>query len=153
MSRLYEKKHFTYRGKSYGYGTVVKLKPEVYQELVHISNCDGVLEFYEGLSNGICKFRVVTYDISKKSSIHLKEPLENAIEYIVEPVEIVPQPTWQNALENYARTPKGTRPDVTQGVIIYIVFLLLTAIFKDRVGLWIIETILFVIYLINAYRD
>ena len=87
----------------------MKLKPEVYQGLVRISNCDGVLEFYEGLSNGICKFRVVTDDISKKSSIHLKEPLENAIEYIVEPVEIVPQPTWQNALENYARTPKGTR--------------------------------------------
>ena len=153
MSRLYEKKYFTYRGKNYGYGTIVKLKPEVYQGLVRISNCDGVLEFYEGLSNGICKFRVVTDEISKKSSIHLKMPLENTIEYIVEPVEIVPQPTWQNALENYSRTPKGTRPDVTQGVIIYIAVLLLTAIFNDRIGLWIIETILFFIYLINAYRD
>lgn len=153
MSRLYEKKYFTFRGKNYGYGTVVKLKKEAYQGRPRIESCDGVLEFYEGLSNGICKFRIVTDDIYKKSSMLLNEPLENSIECIVKPIEVIPQSAWQNALENYAKTPKGTRPDVTQGTIIYIVALVFTAIFKARIGLWILETILYIIYLINAYRD
>ena len=153
MARFYEKKHFTYRGKCYGYGTIVKLKPEVYEGLVRIGNCGGIMEFHKGQTNGHYEFRTITDDIYKKSCIYLKEPMENSIEYIVKPVEVVPQPAWQNALENYAKTPKGTRPDVTQGTVIYIAVLLLTALFKDRIGLWVLETILYIIYLINAYRD
>ena len=153
MPRFYEKKHFIYKGKYYGYGTVVKLKPEVYDGLVRIGKCGGIMEFHKGQTNGHYEFRIVTDDIYQRSCIFLKDPLENSIEYIVKPVEVVPQPAWQNALENYAKTPKGTRPDVTQGVVIYIAVLLLTAIFKDRIGLWILETIVFLVYLVNAYRD
>jgi hypothetical protein len=153
MSRSYEKKYFTYQGKYYGYGTVVKLKPEAYAGLVRIENCGGIMEFHKGYTNGNYQFRIVTDDIYQKSSIFLKDPLENSIGSIVKPVEVVPQSAWQNALENFSKTPQGTRPDVKQGTIIYIAVLLLTAIFKDRVGLWILETIVYVIYLINAYRD
>ena len=153
MSKSYEKKYFAYKGKYYGYGTVVKLKPQVYAGLVRIENCGGIMEFHKGYTNGNYQFRIVTDYIYHKSSIFLKDPLENSIESIVKPIEVIPQSALQNALENFAKTPKGTRPDVTQGTIIFIAVLLLTAIFKDRMGLWILETIFYIVYLINAYRD
>lgn len=153
MSRLYEKKYFFYQGNNYGYGTVVKLNPRVYQNIPRIKDCDGVMEFCEGLTNGSCKFRIMTNDIYKKGCIYLNAPLDNSIEFIIKPVEAILQPVWENALENYRKSDKYQRPDTTLCTLWYVAIVLVTTIFKDRIGLWIIETILYINYLINKYRD
>jgi hypothetical protein len=153
VAYIYEKNYFTYQGKHYGYGTVVKLKPAIYRGISKIENCDGVMEFYEGLTSGVIRFCAITNDIRKKAARDVIISPEDAIEYIITPVYVELQPVWKKALVNYYQTDKDHRPDTFLGTLWYIIIMIGGALFYDRVLIWIIATIIYIRYLVNRYRD
>jgi hypothetical protein len=153
MARIYEKNYFTYRGKNYGYGTVVKLKPEMYRGIPKIENCNGVMEFYEGLTSGVVRVRIVTDDIRKKGGMDIMVSPEDAIECIITPVYAELRPTWEKALENYHKTDKYHRPDTFLGTLLYIIIMIGGTLFYDRILIWVVATIVYLRYMINKYRD
>lgn len=153
MPKIYEQKYFSYQGKQYGYGTIVKLKSKIYRGITRIENCGGITEFCKGSTNGMYQFRIITNELHQKGGICIDTSLDDAIECIIKPVEVELQPVWENALENYRKMDKHQRPDTLLCTLWYIAAMLVTTIFKDRIGLWIIETFLYLRYLVNKYRD
>ena len=57
MSHNYEKNWFEYKGRHYGYGTIVKLKPEVYKGMPIATKLGGIFKFVKGKSRDNLLFK------------------------------------------------------------------------------------------------
>ena len=154
MAYNHTRNYFDFKGVRYGVGTIVKLKWEQYGCRRNIEKCNGMAEFIGGLDNGYIKFNgIVPGEEYDYCGIGWVAKPEDKIEDIIKPVYYENKPTWQIALENYNKTPKFCRPDIAPGTILYIAAVLVSAIFKGNVFLWIIETFFYIRYLIDMYRD
>ena len=152
MPRVYEKNYFTYKGVHYGYGTVVKFKPEVYKGLAGATKLKGVFEFYEGLTNGYLKFKSTDKEVSKAGMMGDWNP-NDVIECIIKPVYVELQPVWKKALENYSKATPEHKHLAFPGTAIYIIVMLVGTLFNDRWLIYIAATIIYFNYWVNQYRD
>ena len=153
MAYNHTRNYFYYKGKCYGVGTVVKIKPETYGSGREIERCNGVAKFVGGLDSGYLKFSGIVPPGDSYCGIAIMTNPEDRIEKIIEPVYYEYKSTWQVALDNYKKTPKNCRADIAPGTIFYIVAMVVGTIFKARVGIWILATIIYIRYLVNMYRD
>ena len=154
MAYNHTRNYFDFHGVRYGVGTIVKLKWEQYGCRRNIERCNGIAEFVGGMDSGYIKFNgIIPGEKYENCGIGWVAKPEDKIEEIIKPVYYDNKPTWQIALENYNNTPKLCRRDIAPGTILYIASILITVIFKDRIGLWLIETFLYLKYLVDIYRD
>ena len=153
MAYNHTRNYFDFKGIRYGVGTIVKLKPEEYGCGKNIERCNGVAEFIGGLDSGYIKFSGIIPPGTGYCGIGWVAKPEDKIEKIITPVYYHNKPTWQIAIENYEKTPQNMRADIAPGTILYIAAMIAGAIFKGKVLIWIMATIVYLRYLINIYRD
>jgi hypothetical protein len=155
MAYNYEKNWFEYKGRYYGYGTIVKLKPEVYKGIPAIENkCKGIVKFKEGVTNGYLTFSgVYTTDTLLRPGFRGFWDPNDIIEYIVEPVYVELQPVWKKAVENYNKAAPEHKHLAFTGTIWYIAIMVIGTLFNDRLFIYIIATIIYWKYWVNKYRD
>lgn len=149
------REYFTYRGVKYGIGTKVLLSDigckKHYISQLHRDKpleygftCDGCRNIFgwideRGRKYGCSDATIHDYDLE----IDIKE--------IVKPVyvELV---SWQKkAVENMVSS--DVYADIFGGVIIYIAVMLIGTIFYERFMIWATATVIFVVWLLNQYRD
>lgn len=154
MSYNYEKNWFEYQGRYYGYGTIVKLKPEVYRGIIRIEKREGKMIFVKGLTNGSMRF-VGAYnpDGWEKIGIYGIWNPNEIIEYIIKPVYVELRPVWEDALKNYKSATPEHKHLTFPGTLWYAIIMIGGAIFNARWIIWIIATIIYFSYWINKYRD
>jgi hypothetical protein len=153
VSYNHTRNYFDFYGVRYGVGTIVKLKPENYGCGRNIKRCNGIAKFVGGFEDGYIKFSGIVPAGSMYCGIGWIAKPEEKIEKILEPVYYENKPTWQIAMANYQKTPKDRRADIVPGTIFYITAMVVGAIFKGAILIWIIATILYLNYLIDIYRD
>lgn len=153
MAYNHTRNWFDFRGKRYGVGTIVKLKPEEYGCGRNIKRCNGIAKFIGGLDNGYINFSGIIPPGTGYCGIGWIATPEDKIEEIIEPVYYEDKPVWQTAMNNYSNTHPSARADIMPGTILYIVVMLVGAIFKGNWVIWIIATYFYVKYLIDLYRD
>lgn len=155
MAYNYEKNWFEYKGRYYGYGTVVKLKPEVYKGTAHVDRkCEGVVKFESGTTSGFMYFRGVDKQTGLACpGLHGSWNPNDIIEYIVEPVYVELQPVWKKAVENYSQAAPEHKHLAFPGTLWYIVIMIVGTLFYDRVLIWIMATIIYGSYWVNKYRN
>ena len=154
MNYNYEQNWFEYKGRYYGYGTIVKLKPEVYRGIIGVERRKGVMKFTEGLTNGNMRF-VGAYNLEgwSKTGISGVWNPNNIIEYIIDPVYVEPQPAWKQAIQNYKNAPSEHKHLAFPGTIVYIAVLVVGVLFHERILIWVMATIIYCGYWINKYRN
>lgn len=154
MGYTHKKNYFEFKGVQYGVGTIVKIKREPYGCHRNIEKCNGIAEFVGGTDDGYIKFRgIVPGEEYRYYGIGWVAKPEDKIEEIITPVYYEKVPAWKVALENYEKTPKYCRPDISPGTIIYIAVMLVGTIFKDNWIIWIMATFFYIRYLISIYMD
>ena len=154
MSYNHTKNYFDFKGKRYGVGTLVKIKPGgTYTSKREIERCNGIAMFKNGLESGRFYFSGVIPPGTVYCGLVVCGNLEDSIEEILDPVYYEYKPTWQIAKDNYKNTPKNRRADISPGTILYETAMLVGIIFNARIIIWIVATILYLRYLINIYRD
>ena len=153
MTYNHTKNYFDFKGIRYGVGTVVRIRPEPGKNNKEIKRCNGVAKFTEGLDSGYLMFSGVVPPGSNNCIIGIFDKPEDRIEEIIEPVLYDNKPTWQIAVDNYQKTPRYRRADISPGTILYVAVMLLGVIFNARIVIWIIATLCYAGYLINIYRD
>jgi hypothetical protein len=154
MSYNHTINYFEFKGKIYGVGTLVKIKPGgLYTSKHEIERCNGIARFKHGLDSGFLYFSGIVPLGAGYCGLVVYGNIEDSIEEILEPVCYEYKPTWQIAKENYQSTPKNRRADISPGTIIYVAVMLVGMIFNAWLGIWVVATILYLRYLINIYRD
>ena len=154
MGYNHTQNYFFYRDKMYGVGTVVKIKPGgKYTSQQELKRCNGIAKFEKGLSSGYFDFVGIMPPGSRRCGLVVCGNLDDRIEEIIEPVYYEYKPIWQVAMGNYQKTPKTCRADIAPGTIFYIAALLVGALFKGAIAIWIIATFFYIKYLVNIYRD
>ena len=151
MAYNYEKNWFEYKGRYYGYGTIVKFKPEVYEGAHKATKLGGIFEFYEGWTSGWLSFK--STDPTNFTGMGDTWNPNDVIEYIVKPVYVELQPVWKKAVENYSKAPSEHKHLAFTGTVWYVIIMVLGALFYDRVLIWIAATIIYFVYWVNKYRD
>ena len=147
------KGYFVYRGVAYGTGTKVRLKEHVHCPTYAYIVKNDIYVFYNGTQDGLYMFH---WNDTIERPKHIKDLQKNIyncdldIEEIVEPV----YPQWiswqQKAIQDISN--KKVCADVFGGVLTYIVIMCIGAIFKDRLAIWLISTVIFSWWLLNQYR-
>lgn len=153
MAYNHTRNYFDFRGVRYGVGTVVKIKWEPYGSRRQIERCGGVAKFVRGMDSGYLSFVGEPLEGCSPCNIAITTDPNDRIEEIITPVYYEYKPTWQVALDNYQNTHPARRPDIAPGTVLYIVAMLVGAIFKGNWIIWIIATCIYVKYLIDIYRD
>ena len=153
MSYNHIRNYFDFRGVRYGVGTIVKLKPEKYGCGRNIERCNGVARFIRGLDSGFIEFSGIIPRGTGYCGIGWVANPEDKIDHIISPVYYDNKPLWKIAMENRKKTPKYRRPDISPGTTLYVAAMLIGAIFKSSLNIWIIATIVYLKYLVNMYRD
>jgi hypothetical protein len=154
MAYVHTRNYFDFKGKRYGIGTIVKIKHGgMYTSKREIDRCNGIAEFKEGLDSGYLKFSGIIPPGTGYCGLLVYGNPEDSIEEIIEPVYYENKPTWKIAMDNYAKTPRSRRADIAPGTIFYIAAMLVGAIFKGAIAIWVIATFVYLKYLINIYRD
>lgn len=165
--KIHQVNYFIYKGVAYGAGTKVLFSDEVHKrfgwnarmpseaEKKYFMDTYEICEqqklklrtspqtFRRGLSDGHLYFNI------NSEYVMINNPNEDIAE-IVDPVyaEIV---NWQHqALDNMVN--KKVHPDIFNGILIYIIVMLVGCIFNARLIIWIVATIVFVTWLLNEYR-
>ena len=153
MTYNHTRNYFDFRGQRYGVGTIVKLKSEEYGCGRNIQRCHGIAKFVGGLESGYIKFSGIVPLGSEYCGIGWVANPEDKIEEILEPVFYDNKPIWEVAMNNYSKTPPARRADIAPGTILYIVAMLVGAIFNGRILIWIMATFFYLKYLVDIYRD
>lgn len=154
MAYNHTRNYFDFQGRRYGVGTVVKIKlGGKHTSQREVKRCNGVAKFIGGLDNGYLKFSGVVPPGTGFCGIAIFDNPENNIENIIEPVLYDNKPTWQIAMDNYSKTHPARRADIAPGTILYIAAMIVGAIFKGKVLIWIVATYLYLKYLVDIYRD
>lgn len=152
MAYNHEKNWFMYKGRYYGYGTIVKLKPEVYNGAIGPTKLGGVFEFCKGWTSGWIHFKSTNPKISKSSIGDVWNP-NDIIECIVKPVYVELEPVWKKALENYSSGKSEYQHLAFVGTFWYVVIMAVGTLFHARWIIYIVATIIYIRYWINQYRD
>ena len=148
-----KRNYFDFHGVRYGVGTVVKLKLDCNGNLREIERCGGIARFVGGFESGLLTFSGVEPVGYIPCNIGIRGNPDNKIEEIISPVYYEHKPSWQIALDNYQKTPKGCRRDIAPGTVLYIATMLVGSIFKGNFIIWIVATLIYMRYLINIYLD
>jgi len=154
--------YFIYKGVAYGIGTKVIFSNSVnpnMQIILRRKTKEEIKAMPHTFTNGSTTgyFNFSWYENGKDYSKYhcfsratIWNPDED-IKEIVYPV-YVKLVTWQEkALHNMI--DKTVSPDVFGGVLLYIVIMLIGAIFVDRLLIWLLATAIFIGWLLNQYRD
>ena len=167
MAEIYCRDYFIYKGVKYGEGTKVRMsdvfnakwkfmpreKEKYESEWSYQDHIDrqknkreAIYVFKSGFRHGLD----VEYDFfGNKANYPVTNPDEEIAE-IIEPVEYN-EISWQR--QAAADMVSGrVYADVSGGVFLYIVIMVIGAIFKDRWILWIVGTIIFIGWLLKQYR-
>ena len=152
MAYNHEKNWFEYKGRYYGYGTIVKFKSETYQGLSEPSKLGGIFEFCKGWTSGWIQFKSTKPEISKIGMGDIWDP-NDVIEYIVKPVYVELQPVWKKSVENYNKASPEHKHLAFSGTLWYIVVMAVVTLFYARWLIYVVATIVYVNYWINQYRD
>jgi hypothetical protein len=145
------KEYFIYKGVTYGIGTKILLSDIGCQKhYVSQKHKDKPFAFAFGYSGkyifGWTDERGWKYGRSDATIIDLEEDIKE----IVEPIYVELVPWQQQALNNMIN--KTVSPDVFGGIFLYIVAMIVGAIFVDRLLIWVFATVVFVVWLLNQYR-
>ena len=139
------KYYFEFKGVKYGIGTIVKVPSTL--ELRWRSR-DEIMEISRFSGNSCFEFTHKHGFINLyESSGHLSGKYENYIE-IVTPVyyQDSDPPKPQNIFLRTRSDTWDAHNDVCIGLIWYIAIMLIATIFKDRVSIWILVTIIYFIW-------
>lgn len=150
---MYKADYFIYKNVAYGIGTKVKFNANAKVDYYHRPySKTPVFEFVSGFDNGKKCFNYITSDNILRARVTMQtlNPLDDVIEEIVHPV-YVKLVSWQEkALDNMLNGMVS--PDVFGGVLLYIVAMIVGAIFKARLLIWFFATAVFIWWLLNQYR-
>ena len=167
--KIHQVNYFMYKGVAYGVGTKVLFSDKIHKKLGWNARTPSKSErqsqysmdtyelcernrlilrtspqtFQKGLSDGCLYFNIGLEYVA------IDNPDEDIAE-IVEPVyaELV---SWKKqAVDNIVN--KNVHPDIFNGVLMYIIIMLVGTIFNARFIIWIAATIIFVAWLLNEYR-
>ena len=150
---MYRTDYFIYKNVAYGVGTKVRFNNSVKVDYYHRPySKTPIFEFVTGFDNGEKRFKYVTSDNVCRANVMLQtnNSLDDAIKEIVKPVYVELVPWQKQALSNMVN--KTVSPDVFGGVLIYIVVMLVGALFISRLLIWVFATVVFIIWLLNQYR-
>lgn len=155
--------YFIYKGVAYGVGTKVLLSDTV-NPLIHTIPQRKTVEevkkmphtFKWGATNGYFNFD--WYEDGYNQSCHQYycysqvtiHNIDEDIKEIVEPVYVKLVPWQKKALDNMLNG--YVKPDIFGGVLLYIVSMVVGALFYSRLLIWVVATVIFVIWLLNQYR-
>lgn len=154
MAYNHTRNYFDFKGKRYGIGTIVKIRPGgMYTSLREIVRCGGIAKFEGGFESGYLNFSGIIPPGTGYCGLAVFGNPEDSIEAIIEPVYYENKPIWQIAAENYQKTPKSCRADISPGTILYVTAMLVGIIFKARIFIWILATFFYIRYLVDIYRD
>ena len=157
--------YFLYKGTAYGKGTKVllaeKTKPMISfplgseQNIEEIKNKPHIFNngFADGRYNFIwneCEGNKWDYKYHTRSQVFINDPDEE-IAKIIEPVYIKIVPWQEKSINNMISGELHS--DVFGGCLIYIVIMLVGAIFNARWMIWIFATIIFIIWLLNQFKS
>ena len=148
-----EKNYFIYKGVAYGIGTKVLFTEKLYQKYFFNKAKNKPHTFVAGWSNGEKRFQWQECQYWKDGEFscpHVTNPDEEIAE-IVEPVyvELIP---WQKQAFNNMASGK-VHADIFGGVLLYIITMVIGAIFNDRILIWVAATLIFICWLLNQYRN
>lgn len=148
------REYFIYKGVKYGIGTKVLLS-DVGCKRHYISqkHKDMPHTFGFGDTNGVSSFNWRhpnggRYGLSNATILDCY--LDEDIKEIVEPV-YVEFISWQKKAINNMMDGK-IHPDIFGGAVLYILVMVVGALFYARLTIWVIATITFIIWLLNQYR-
>ena len=144
--------YFIYKGVAYGVGTKILLS-EVGCKRHYISqkNKDKPHTFMFGSSEGWYVFNWVDerggkYGNSGATIYDLNEDIQEIIEPVY--VELV---SWQRkSLNNMIN--QNVSPDISGGIFLYIMTMVVGTLFVDRLLIWVFATIVFIVWVLNQYR-
>lgn len=153
MSYNHTRNYFDFKGVRYGVGTVVKIKLEPHGSRREIERCGGIAKFVKGFDSGYLKFSGIVPLGETYCGIAIISNPEDRIEKILEPVYYNNKDVLCIAIDNYRKTPKERRADISPGTIFYIAAMLVGTIFNARIGIWALSTLFYLKYLVNIYRD
>lgn len=153
-NEVYRKDYFIYKGVAYGVGTKVILNKSVHFRFYNTDQAKNKLyTFICSFSDGYNLFRSEGSNNPKEQWMNSQIRLENFdedIETIVQPVYAKLVPWQENAFNNMIN---GTvHPDIFGGVIIYVLIMIIGALFFARLIIWVFATIVFILWLLNQYR-
>ncbi len=154
MGYNHSKNWFEYNGKYYGSGTVVKIKPEIYQNLQSVKKCGGILKFVSGTTNGWMYFNN-TYGKESEHRAGIADFYrpKDIIEKIITPVYVELEPIWKTAANNYNRRDDKYNHLAFTGTTIYVFVMAFGTLFYARWLIYIVATIIYLIYWVNKYRN
>ena len=153
-SETYRTDYFVYKGVAYGVGTKVLLNESVHLRFYNTTRAkDRLYTFVCSSSNGYNLFRGEGSGDPKEQWLCGQIRLANYdedIKKVIYPVhtEIV---SWQKkALDNMVN--QTVCPDIFGGVLLYIIIMIVGALFFARLTIWIFATITFIVWLLNQYK-
>lgn len=145
--------YFIYKGVEYGIGTTVIFTDEVYQYVYNANARYQPHTFVAGSNTGWKGFSWQDDKIPRPkiycNNISTYNP-DKDIKEIVTPVYAQRISWQQQAIKNMA--DGKVYADVFGGALLYIVIMIVGAIFVDRWLIWIFSTVVFIIWLLNQYR-
>lgn len=144
--------YFIYKGVAYGKGTKVLFTEKVYNKPhFNIKHKDKPHTFIWGSKDGYLGFAWIHKGGPKygRSDVGVYNPDEEIAE-IVDPVYVEPISWKKQAMNNMLS--EDVHPPIFGGVLIYVVIMLVGAIFNSRWLIWIFGTAIFIWWLLNQYR-
>ena len=151
-NEVYSKDYFTYKGVAYGVGTKVLLSEiGCRKHCVSQTNKDKFHVFMFSSSDGRCTFNWMDERGWKygRSDVTIHN-LDEDIKAIVEPIYVECVSWQQKALNNMLN--KTVAPDLFGGIFLYVIVMIVGALFIDRLLIWAFTTVIFVCWLLNQYR-
>jgi hypothetical protein len=148
------REYFTYKGVKYGIGTKVLLSDVgCKRHYVSEKNKDKPHTFGFGYNNGLNVFNWIDTRGRKygwSGATIYDSKVDEEIKAIVEPVYVELIPWQQKAVENMF--DDEVYADIFGGVLIYIIVMIVGALFVERWLIWIFATVAFIIWILNQYR-
>lgn len=151
-NKTYRKEYFIYKGVAYGIGTTILLSEEgCKKHYIAQKYKDKPYTFMFGDSSGKCVFNWIDERGGKfGASGVVIQNFEEDVGKIISPV-YVQLVSWQaKAIDNMIN--KKVSPDIFGGVLLYIMVMIVGAIFIDRWLIWIGATAAFILWLLEQYR-
>ena len=144
--------YFVYKGVIYGIGTKVLLSDAGYKKhYISPKNKGKPYTFMFGYHSGPYIFQRIDergwkYGCSDATITNLDEDIQEIIEPVY--VNLV---TWQEkAIDNMMN--KIVSPNISGGILLYVIAMIVGALFVDRLLIWVFATVVFVCWLLNQYR-
>lgn len=148
------REYFIYKGVKYGIGTKILLSDiGCKRHYISQKHKDEPHTFGFGSTDGRSNFHWRhqyggQYGFSNATILDCY--IDEDIKEIIEPVYVEFVPWQKNAIDNMINNT--IHPDIFGGVVLYILVMVIGALFYARLTIWVIATITFIIWLLNQYR-